>query len=170
MGAKDIVLAIDTREKTAHKDHILRAFDKYGVKHIRTKLYVGDYTLLNNQSVCVDVKQGLQEVYSNLIQEHERFRAECIRAQETGIRLIVLIEEPRIKTLDEVENWVNPRDIIYRKQVEQGKATQKAAPVSSKRLHNIMRTMSELYSVEWSFTPKERCGEVILQLLGVQLF
>ena len=166
----EYVIVSDTREKTGKKNHILNTFAKYHLKVVRTKMYVGDWTLLNNQSVCIDTKQGLQEVYSNLVQSHERFRAECVRAKDAGIRLIVLIEESHIKHLDEVKTWVNPRDIIYRKQVEQGKATQKAAPVSSKRLHNIMRTMSELYACEWSFTPKERCGEVILQLLGVQLF
>lgn len=163
-------IVIDTREKSGKKDHIISKFDKYDVKHVRSKLYVGDYALLNNQSVVVDVKQGLHEVYSNLIQDHERFRTECIRAQEAGIRLIVLVEEPRVRTLDDVQTWVNPRDIIYRKQAEKGQATQKAAPVSSKRLMNIMRTMSELYQCEWSFTPKERCGETILMLLGVSLF
>ena len=163
-------IVFDTREKTAKKGHIISVLDKFDVKYVRSKLYVGDYALLNDQSVYIDVKQGLQEVYGNLVQEHERFRAECVRARDAGIRLIVLVEDPKIKHLDEVRNWVNPRDVIYRKQAEMGQATQKAAPVSSERLYKIMRTMSELYGVEWAFTPKERCGETLLMLLGVQLF
>lgn len=165
------VVAVDTREHSGKKDHILRVFDRFGVKYVRTKLYVGDWTLLLNQSVCVDTKTvGLQEVYNNLVQDHERFRDECIRAKDVGIRLIVLVEEPRIHSIEEVPTWVNQRDIIYRKQLEQGKAKQKAAPISSQRLYNIMKTMSELYAVEWMFADHEHCGEVILQLLGVNLF
>lgn len=158
----------DTREHNGKKDHILKVFDKLGYKVVRSKMFAGDWTLLTNQSVCIDTKScGLPEVYTNLIQKHETFANECDRAREAGIRLIVLIEDPKIKTLEEVQNWVNPRSIIYQKQVEQGKATQKAPPISSKRLYNIMRTMSENHGVEWAFTTREKCGETILALLGV---
>lgn len=162
------IIMMDTREKEGKKKHILDYFEKCGVKVVKNKIYSGDWTIPANQSVCVDTKScGLPEVYTNLIQKHEAFADECDRAREAGIRLIVLIEDPKIKTLEEVRDWVNPRSIIYQKQVEQGKATQKAPPISSKRLYNIMRTMSENHGVEWAFTTKERCGETILALLGV---
>ena len=161
------ICAVDTREKTAKKTHIFEAFDSAGIEYIRTKLYVGDYALLNDQSLCIDVKQGLSEVYSNLVQDHERFRRELIRARDAGIKLIVLVEEPKTKTLEDVQDWVNPRSIIYQKKADQGIATQKAPPISSKRLYNIMRTMAENYGVEWAFTTKQHCGERILELLGV---
>lgn len=161
------VVCCDTREKTAKKTHIFDAFDHAGIEYIRTKLYVGDYALLNDQSLCVDVKQGLSEVYSNLVQDHERFRRELVRARDAGIKLIVLVEEPKIRTLEDVQDWVNPRSIIYQKKADQGIATQKAPPISSKRLYNIMRTMAENYGVVWEFTDKAHCGERILELLGV---
>ncbi len=159
------VIVMDTREKDGKKKHITDAFEKLGVKTIRSKLYCGDYTLLNDQSVCIDVKQGLQEVYSNLIGDHQRFRGECVRAKENGIRLIVLIEEERVRTVEEVEHWTNPRQIIYDRMKEQGKQTAKAPPVSSKRLMGIMNVMTENYGVEWRFTPKERCGDTIWKML-----
>lgn len=161
------VVCCDTREKTAKKTHIFEAFDRAGIEYIRTKLYVGDYALLNDQSLCIDVKQGLSEVYSNLVQDHERFRRELIRALDAGIKLIVLVEEPKIRTLEDVQDWVNPRSIIYQKKADQGIATQKAPPISSKRLYNIMRTMAENYGCNWAFTDKAHCGERILELLGV---
>ena len=161
------IVAVDTREKTAKKTHIFEAFYRAGIEYIRTKLYVGDYALLNDQSLCIDVKQGLSEVYSNLVQDHERFRRELIRARDAGIKLIVLVEEPKIRTLDDVQDWVNPRSIIYQKKADQGIATQKAPPISSKRLYNIMRTMAENYGCNWAFTDKAYCGERILELLGV---
>ena len=159
---------MDSREQKGKKDHILATFEMHGIPYIRNKLYVGDWTLLNDQSICIDTKTcGLTEVYSNLVQGHERFRNECKRAQEAGIKLIVLIEENKIKALEDVPNWVNPRKIIYQRQSEQGNPAQKAPPISSKRLHGIMRTMSELYDVEWQFTTRERCGMRILEILGV---
>lgn len=158
----------DTKEKAGKKEHILSVFSKHGFQVIRHGLYVGDWTLLNDMSVCIDTKTGgLQEVYSNLVQDHERFRRELIRARDAGIKLIMLVEEPKIRTLEDVQDWVNPRGIIYQKKAEQGIATQKAPPISSKRLYNIMRTMAENYGVEWAFTTKQHCGERILELLGV---
>ena len=157
----------DSREHKGKKDHILKAFERYGINVVRSKMYVGDWAVLTNQSVVIDTKQGLSEVYSNLVRDHERFRTECIKAKSAGIRLIVLVEETGIKTLDDVPDWVNPRSIIYERQVAQGTSKQKAPPVSSKRLYNIMRTMSELYGCEWSFCDKEHTGETILHLLGV---
>ncbi|MBQ1483930.1 MAG: ERCC4 domain-containing protein, partial [Eubacterium sp.] len=65
------MILIDTREQKY--EHVRKAFEEMGVPYDRTKLYVGDYTLVNDQSVCVDRKAGLHEVYSNLIQEHDRF-------------------------------------------------------------------------------------------------
>ena len=161
------ICAVDTREKTAKKTHIFEAFDSAGIEYIRTKLYVGDYALLNDQSLCIDVKQGLSEVYSNLVQDHERFRRELIRARDAGIKLIVLVEEPNIRTLEDVQCWVNPRSIIYQKKADQGIATQKAPPISSKRLYTIMRTMTENYGCNWVFCSKQSTGEMILKLLGV---
>ena len=159
------VIVMDTREKDGKKKHITDAFDRLGLKTVRSKLYCGDYTLLNDQRVCIDVKQGLPEVYSNLVGDHFRFRKECIRAKDCGIRLIVLIEEEHIRSLEDVENWVNPRMIIYERMKEQGKQTAKGPPVSSKRLMGIMRVMTENYGVEWRFAPKEQCGETIWKIL-----
>lgn len=164
------IVVQDTREQAGKKNHILKAFEKHGIRYIRTKLYVGDWTLLHNQTVCIDTKTlGLQEVYSNLVQDHDRFRAECDKAMDVGIRLIVLVEEPDINTLDDVKTWVNPRMVEYEMKKKLGASVPKAAPISSERLYGIMRTMSELHGVEWAFTDREHCGETILRLLGVAI-
>ena len=166
------IIQMDTREKRGHKDHILRAFQRHGIQHIRSKMYVGDYTLLNDQSTCIDVKQGLQEVYSNLIHAHERFRAECIRAQRAEIRLIILVEEAGISSLEGVKEWENPRIAEYDELCEKVKAgllprdqKPKGPPVDSKRLSRIMRTMSELYGIECKFWSPEQTGDEIIRLL-----
>lgn len=51
------------------------------------KLYCGDYQSLDNAKLCIDRKKDLQELCGNVCQQHERFKAELIRAREAGIQL-----------------------------------------------------------------------------------
>ena len=118
------------------------------------------------------MKQGLQEGYSNLIHAHERFRAECVRAQRAEIRLLILVEEPGISSLEDVKTWENPRAAEYDEICEKVKAgllprdqKPKAPPIDSKRLSRIMRTMAELYGIEWHFCSPEQTGDEIIRLL-----
>ena len=165
------MILIDTREQKA--GHVEKAFDALGIRYDRSKLYVGDYTLVSDQSVCVDRKAGLHEVYSNTVQQHNRFRAECVRAQQAGIRLIVLVEQPEIGCLEDVAKWRNPRirrwDFVHRAH-SLGKMMDvripPKRPVDSDRLMNMMRSMSLKYGVEWAFTSQEECGRRITEILG----
>lgn len=164
------ILLCDTREKAGKKDHILSVFERYGIKVIRHGLYVGDWTLLNDMSTCIDTKTGgMQEVYSNLVQDHVRFRNECKRAMDAGISLIILVEENGIKSIEDVQDWVNPRAIMYHRKQAAGEQVPKAPPISSKRLYNIMRTMAENYGVRWEFCDKSETGERILTMLNVKV-
>ena len=62
-----MIIIQDTREKINKKDHILEYFEKNGINVVRSKLYVGDYTLLNSMKVCIDVKQDIMEIQQNLM-------------------------------------------------------------------------------------------------------
>ena len=163
----------DTRDKPGKHKNVEDYWIEHKIPVIRSKLYVGDVTRLDNQTVCIDLKQGLQEVYSNLVQDHDRFKAECIKAKEAGIKLVVLVQEPGIKTLDDVAKWENPRIRIY-KAVEEmhrngkwlDKKLPKKMPMTSDRLVNIMRVMSERYGVEWVVCHKSVSGRKILEILG----
>lgn len=164
------VLVADTREKAGKKDHILSVFERHGIKVIRHGLYVGDWTLLNDMSTCIDTKTGgMQEVYSNLVNDHVRFRNECKRAMDAGISLIILVEEKGIKSIEDVPDWVNPRTVQWHRKQAAGEQTTKIPPVSSKRLYNIMRTMASSYGVRWEFCDKEHTGERILEMLNVKV-
>lgn len=172
-----MIILQDTREKTQYHANIIERLTKLGHKVERTKLYVGDYTLPTNQSVCVDVKQDLQEVYSNIIgTQHDRFRAECERAKEAGIRLIILVEQGGINSLDDVAKWKNPRaktwQRIHNGQLVgkyRGVQIAKKPPVSSEQLMKSMRTMSEKYGVKWMFCEKWQTVHVILEVLGIEV-
>ena len=104
-----MVIVEDTRQKPEKNKHINQQLEKMGYKVIRNKLLVGDYSWPTNQQICVDTKFGLQEVASNLTQDHERFKNECVLAKECGIQLVVLIQEPGIKILSDVCGWYNWR-------------------------------------------------------------
>ena len=164
----------DSREKAGKKDHILDYFKENGIEVVRTKLFCGDYSLVTDHTIVVDVKQHLAEVYQNLIgKDHERFRDECARAQTCEIKLIVLVEESGIKCIDDVAHWQNPR----RTRWFQLDAAHKAGkclnikqsaqpPASSETLMKSMKTMSERYGVEWRFCEKADTGRVIVEILG----
>lgn len=165
-------ILMDTREKIEKKTHILDYLYLNGIGIVRQKLDVGDWMNPDNPHLSIDTKTGgLLEVYSNVITDHDRFRRECVRAQEAGVQLIVLVEENRVKSLDEVPDWINPRIRMYElRELGMGKRGRMglplSPPVSSKRLHCIMRTMAERYGVTWAFCAKDKTGETICKLLG----
>lgn len=149
-----VVVQIDTREKPKAIENIVKEFDKQGVKHIRSKLYSGDFMLLSNPYLTIDRKQNLNELCNNVVQDHKRFRDELIRAQEVGISVVVLVEHGGgIKSLDDVPNWVNPR--------------LKVSPlaVSGERLYKILKAMEYTYKVRFEFCDKRQTGKRILEIL-----
>ena len=148
-----MIIQVDSREQKY--DHIIKYFDSQGIKWVRSKCVVGDYVNLENPMVVIDRKKDLQEVAGNVCQQHERFVRELELARDLGYRMIVLIEEPNIKSVSEVFGWYN-----WRK-----KKNPKA--VSGRTLGKIMLTMSQKYCVEWMFTTKGECGKKIIELLEV---
>lgn len=167
------VLLEDTRNPVEKHKNVHKWAEENGVTIIRTKLLVGDYTLPTDQSVCVDTKSGMQEVYSNVVQEHERFRRELELALQAGVKLIVLVEEGDIEELSGVVHWKNPRRERWFRVNAAKKAGKlknvkqaKTPPLSSDRLFQMMQTMAERYQCEWRFCGKDRTGAVIWELLN----
>ena len=85
-------IQIDSREKPKAIEKILEEFEKQNVQYFRSKLYVGDYQSLDNPRLVIDRKQDLQELCGNVCQQHERFKAELLRAMEQGIKIVILCE------------------------------------------------------------------------------
>ena len=152
-----MVIIEDTRNKPEKNKNIREQIEKLGHKVVRSKLYTGDYALATSQKICVDTKQDLQEVCGNLTQQHERFRAECERAKEAGIQLVILVQEPSVKTLIDVCSWYN-----WRKK-------KNPRALSGKQLYKIMATMTERYGVAWQFCTRGTVGKTVVELLeGVE--
>lgn len=168
-----MIFVHDTRDQAGKHKNVEEYLLSRGHEIVRTKLYVGDISLLHNQSVCIDLKGlGMKEVYSNLVQQHDRFKAEAIRARDAHIKLVILVENDEIKTLDDVIEWKNPRAIQYAELAmahAHGKLLQKKLPsrppVSSKRLMNMMRVMALKYGIEWQFCAKAEAGMRVEQIL-----
>lgn len=145
----------DTRDKAGKHENVDNYLMANGHMIIRSKLFVGDVARLDNQTTVIDLKRNLTECCLNLAQQHKRFTAECIRAQENGIKLVVLVEHGgQIKSLESIKNWVNPR--------------LKVSPyaISGERLYRLMLTYSDKYGVEWRFCDKRSTGRIIVEILG----
>lgn len=164
------LLLVDTREQKW--EHVRDGLNRLGVSYDRSKLYVGDYAWADKQNVCVDRKQNLEEVYNNLIQSHKRFRAECQRAKDAGIKLHLLVEQTGINTLEDVAGWRNPREerwnMVHTAQ-SKGKLMYaqipSKPPVPSSTLAAIMRSMEDKYGIQWHFCDRHATAVTIIDLI-----
>ena len=161
-----MTIQVDSREKAHAITRILEHFHASGVKYYISKLYIGDYMNLDNHRVIVDRKQNLDELCGNVCRQHERFRAELIRAQENGIRLIILCEHGHgIKSLDDVLFWRNPR--ARTKKLINGRWTWTEQKVMhGDTLYKILCTMQRKYGVSFLFCDKAETGRRIVEILS----
>lgn len=167
-----MILLEDTRNQLGKHDAKHSYFEEKGITIRRTKLYVGDYTLPDNQSICIDTKKDIQELVGDICgKSHERFRDELLRAQEAKIRLIILVEnkEQTIKKdivnrpifkLEDLHTWKNPRLFIF-------KNGKQAYPRATKgiTLQKACYSMQRDYGAEFLFTTPDKSGEKIIELL-----
>lgn len=157
-----MTIQIDSREKARAIRKIVAEFDRAGVNHFSSKLYVGDYMSVDNPLLIIDRKQNLSELCVNVCQDHDRFRAELLRARKVGIQLVILIEHgPDIKTLEDVIFWENPRRF---KQVDGERIETKAT--TGQTLYHILSTIRRKYGVRYEFCTKDETGKRIMEILN----
>ena len=145
-----MIIVEDTRNQVGKHKRLNEEFEELGIQVIRSKLYVGDYARLDNQTVAIDTKKNWLEVAGNVTKQHLRFRAECQRAKEANIRLIILVEEDV-----SAKNWKSP--VNRRKKP--------ITMVSGIRLQKIIDTMAEKYGVEFMRCDKQDTASIIINLL-----
>lgn len=170
-----------------------------GISFERYPLPVGDYILMTDKvadvidrkkargidikkmdfmgsyNVTVDSKKDIDELCADICgPDHDRFRDECILAQNNGIRLIVLVENdggpaskdgsiinPHISDLSMLHRWVNPRSLIfYAGRQKYPKATRGIT------LMKAAMSMQKKYGVEFMFCRPSEAGKRIAELLG----
>lgn len=159
----------DTREQRGKHKNIEEFMRKNGVKIIRDKVYVGDYTLPTDRRVSIDVKQDIVEIAGNICgEQHGRFREELKRAQETGTQLYVLIQQNEsngksITCPEDLQLWEPPKFRCGKKRGEP------RTLVKGETLGKAMRTMETRYGVVFLFCAPNDAGRYVLELLEEKL-
>lgn len=165
-----MTIQCDTREHKREWDRIRSQFDSIGVDYIRSKLWVGDYMNIDNPRVVIDRKKDLLELCLNVTQQHERFRAELVRALEKNIKVIILCEHGEgIETLSDVYFWHNPRLDISEWVIQDGhpaKVLKYPNATEGSSLYHSLNTIKNKYGVAFEFCNKSETGYVITRLLG----
>ena len=173
-----MILLEDSRQQVHKHDTKAAYFAEHGIEVHRTKLYTGDYTLPADQSVCVDTKFCIQELVGDICgPSHDRFREELIRAQESNIKLIILVENEFewvnkkknisnsvITDIDGLFKWINKRSFIWKNGKQLYPNATKGATLAK-----ACKTMQNKYGVEFRFCDKRDSGRIILELLGVNV-
>lgn len=150
----------DTRQQLGKHDNIKLYCEQNGIELIRQQLYVGDYTLVRDQSVCIDTKKDLLELCMDLGSDKSRFMREVARAKRHGIKLIVLTEQGgNVRSIPDVAGWfnplLNPKSKKYNPHAMDGK--------------RLMRRIYDVhigYGTEFLFCSKEETGSRIIELLS----
>lgn len=163
-------IQVDSREHESEWKRILKQFDDLGVKYFRSKLYVGDYQSLDNPRLVIDRKKDLQELCGNVCQQHERFKAELVRAMQNGIKIVILCEHGEdIQTMEDVYFWQNPRKYQMRWKTVDGKRIKdviSAKAVDGCQLYKSLCTIRDRYNVDFVFCQKHETGQKIVEILG----
>lgn len=165
-----MTIQVDSREHAKEWERIKGQFDSLGLQYFRSKLYVGDYQSLDNPRLVIDRKKDLQELCGNVCQQHERFKAELIRAMQNGIKIVILCEHGEdIKTMEDVYFWQNPRKYQMRWKTVDGKRIKEvisAKAVDGCQLYKSLCTIRDRYNVDFVFCQKHETGQKIVEILG----
>ena len=142
------MLICDSKEKT--NEHILRYFDRHGIDYEIRKLDVGDY-MFEGGTISVDTKRSVDELASNMLNrnDHARFLREAKRAADSGVKLIVLLETSKYKSIPDLREWRS-----------------KYSGISGRSLMNAIYKTHISYGVEFLFYPKISTGRRIIELLS----
>lgn len=149
----------DTRQQAGKHKNIADYCEQHKVELVRQALFVGDYTLVTDQSVAIDTKKDLSELVMDVGTDKSRFLREVARAKKHGIKLIVLCEHSRnVTSLNDVAAWnnpmLNPANPRYNPRAMTGKV--------------LMRRLIDIhinYGTEFLFCDKKHTGEMVVGLL-----
>lgn len=153
-----MIIEIDTREKPRAITSIIETFDREGVKHVSTKLYIGDYRSLDNPRFIIDRKQNIGELAQNATWGHDRFKRELLRLDDINGEMVVLVEQNRykdvsgklvtVRSIEDLMGWKNPHGTI-----------------DGVRVFQILHTWQYKHNVRFSFCGKSETGSIIIDLL-----
>lgn len=153
----------DTRNKPGKHELKRRHFESEGWRVARTKLYVGDY-MLPGGLVSIDTKESIYELACDLRQQHDRFRRECERADESGIALVILVEnDDGVSDLFGLADWIEPLGHFAARQKKSKGRVKKR--ISGTQLYRACKTMETRYGVRFDFCTPGEAGARVLEIL-----
>ena len=168
MGHELIALPLPIGDYCILTDEMRETIDRR-----RTRLKKMD--LIGDIKVAVDRKNSIDEICGNVCSttaSHERFRDECILAQKCGCKFVILVEDDKVKSLDDLDKWVNPREkkyFVMKARQDKGYKLKyplpKQPPASGKTLAKALRTMQEKYGIEVVFAKPKDAARVMVELL-----
>lgn len=151
-------IQIDTREKPRAIEKILATFDAAEIPYISSKMYVGDYCLLENPLYIIDRKQNIAEIAANATSGHGRMKRELERLKKIGGQMVFLIEQNKYKdpnghtrivfNLEDIMFWQNPHGVVDGIQV-----------------YKVLSSWQAKYPVSYRFCGKRETGTEILSIL-----
>ena len=165
-----MILICDSRQQFGKHKNIDSYCKQMGIEQVTQCLSVGDYMegerdkngeVHSIGKISVDTKFSIMELSKDIMsRDHERFRKECIRAQEQGIQLVILIEEepPNGKIAEwEVPKW-ETSDRFHRK-------GDPMTLVKPEALRKAMLTMWQKYGVIFEFCSRQKSPTRVIKIL-----
>ena len=151
----------DSRQQVGKHKNIELYCKRNGIELVRKKLEVGDYAFPDGK-ISVDTKQDMMEICKDIMSsDHRRFRAECQRAKDMDIQLIILVEEA--VPFGEVEFWEVPR---WRSSGKYHRYGDPMTLVEPKTLAKAMQTMTEKYGVKFRFCHRRETPRKLIKYLN----
>ena len=152
-----MILEIDTREKPRAIEKIVDYLQQHEIRYVRTKLYYGDYRIMEHPLRVVDRKQNIAELAKNCTVERKRFRAELERCAEVGGELIILVEQNqysdrgnkvKVRSIEDLVLWSSPHTQIRGEQV-----------------FRVLSSWCYKYPIRVEFCGKRSTGKRIMEIL-----
>lgn len=148
-----MIIQEDSRQKEKKHQRKHDYWLQHGDEIIRSKLPYGDYAL--PPTIAVDTKEDVKEIAMNCCgsgPERRRFVAECKLAKEAGAQLVFLIEDRRVKSIDDLMGhgiWLHSKRVV-----------------PGEQLAMSMAVLSERYGVRFEFCHPDKAAERIKQILS----
>lgn len=161
-----MILIEDSRQQAGKHKNIAQYCKRNGIKVIRKCLSVGDYMVSEDGenpsgNVSVDTKADVMELVKDVMSnDHRRFRRECERAQELGIRLIILVEEEIPYGI--VDFWEPP---VWNTTNEFHRKGEPMTRVDPKIFRKALETMTAKYGVQFRFCTRRQCPSRVIKYL-----
>lgn len=161
-----MILLEDTRNQVGKHKNIEQYCKRHGIRIVRKCLSVGDYMLSEDGEtpsvdISIDTKQNLLELCKDVCSsDHKRFRAECQRAKDNGVQLIILVEE--VPPFGKVDLWEVPR---WKSSNQWHRYGDPMTLVDPRTFRKALITMTVRYGVKFRFCTRRQSPMRVIKYL-----